>query len=167
MINEAEQIVYHFMHYGWASKEHQSVSHPPSCTKKKQESRTGRDGQSQLPSPCQPASLWLLQTNRNSEDPQPPADPASLQSTEAWRGSFSNTETGVLNSYVILRSHRRAKYTKLCLWFSESYPMALWCGKERIIMAIRSPAPQSVTVGIPRSIAKQQSLFKHNQNSTA
>lgn len=37
MIDEAEQIVYHAMHYGWPGKEHQAASCPPSITREKKE----------------------------------------------------------------------------------------------------------------------------------
>lgn len=70
MIDEAEQIVYHFMHYGWPSKEHQSVSLPPSTTRESK-SRTERVGQGEIGRatphlPAGPDSPCLLQTGRTT-----------------------------------------------------------------------------------------------------
>lgn len=149
MIDEAEQIVYHVMHYGWPSKEHQSVSLPPSIKgESKRESRAGRGWESQLPSPCLPAPTASASYKLAEQLPQ--LILVFLESTEAWQSSFSNMETGVWNSEVIVRSHGRMQYTKMCSWFGGTYPVGLWCGNEHIIMATRIPAPQSVTVGTKR-----------------
>lgn len=99
MIDEAEQIVYHFMHYGWPSKEHQSVSLPPSNTrerKKKERVGQGENGRANSPPPACPDSLCLLQTGKatlRSHGPQ--LILLFLESTEGWQCLFSNMETGV------------------------------------------------------------------------
>lgn len=69
MIDEAEQIVYHAMHYGWPSKEHQAVCRPPSITSERKRERVGQgvSGRANSPPPaCHPYSLCLLQTGRAS-----------------------------------------------------------------------------------------------------
>lgn len=149
MIDEAEQIVYRVMHYGSLSKEHQSVSHPPSISReRKRESRARGERESQLPSPCQQPLPQTGRATPRSHSPQ--LILLFLKSTEAWQSPFSNMGTGVWNSEVIAHSHGRVQCTEMCSWFDGTYPMGLWCGNEHIIMATRIPAPHCVTVGTKR-----------------
>lgn len=69
MIEEAEQLVYHLMHYALPSKEHQSMRCPPFIwTQEKAKSRVTREGRewepTPLPLPASPYTLCLLQTGR-------------------------------------------------------------------------------------------------------
>lgn len=87
MIDEAEQIVYHVIHYGWRSKEHQAVTCLPSITReRKRESSPGSD--SQLPSPTclpvQPLSLtnWQISFGRYIQTTNSPL--SSIIETAGW-----------------------------------------------------------------------------------
>lgn len=135
MIDEAEQIVYHFMHYGWLSKEHQSVSLPPSNTResKSKEGRVGQGTGGPLPQPLPPSNR-----QSSSEEPEPTADPA-LPRLQMWKPACETMRSQSIS--------REAMEHKICLWFDRTPPIGLSCGSEPIILATRIPALQSVTVG--------------------
>lgn len=143
MIEEAEQLVYHLMHYALPSKEHQSMHCPPFIwTQEKAKSRVTREGRewepTPLPLPASPYTLCLLQTGR-----------ATLSSFSSclYRGTKSPFQAykpkwKMLKSQQVLPGGH-STHKKMCLWFGGTSG-GLWSGYEHIIMAIHIPTPQFV-----------------------
>lgn len=127
MIDEAEQIVYRVMHYGSLSKEHQSVSHPPSISReRKRESRARGERESQLPSPCQQPLPQTGRATPRSHSPQ--LILLFLKSTEAWQSPFSNMGTGVWNSWGHCALSREGAVHRnvFMVWWDLSHGPLVW-----------------------------------------
>lgn len=145
------------------------VALPLSQEKGKERVGQGVSGRANSPPPaCHPYSLCLLQTGRATlRRHRPQLILLFLKPREAWPSSFSNMKTSVRNSEVIVRSHGRMLYTKLCPWFGGTYPMCLWCGNKHIIMATRIPTPvchcgkQEASLGSNASLPKSNCLVEN------
>lgn len=170
MIEEAEQIVYHVMHYGWPKQRASGWESPSTRERERErqrERRPGSERERQLPllprlTPWRPlpSTNWQSSSEKRYRQQLIPFFSSSKTGPvpfQTWKETPPEKLWGHPGTFV--DGGRSAR--EMCPRFDATSSTGLWCGNKHIITAVRIPTlPQSVA----RGIAGQQSPFECHQS---